>query len=79
MDSSATRINSCPSRYEDWIWANRELIAELGFTNEPKRCAPCKAEKKRAGSAPGGGFDQRPRTGQREKHAVVCSECSKPA
>ncbi len=42
--------------------AEQEKFAQLGFTNEPKRCSPCRAAKKAAGGgggAPrggGGGF-----------------------
>ena len=43
----------------------QERHAELGFTNEPKRCAPCRAARK--GRTPGGG--------QREMHITVCAEC----
>lgn len=51
--------------------------AQLGFTNEPKRCMPCRAARKRrgnVGAAPrmGGG-------GPRELHAAVCAECGQEA
>ena len=55
----------------------QERFAQLGFTNEPKRCGPCRAAKKAAGgdarrpSAPRSG-------GPREMFAAVCAECSKP-
>ena len=56
----------------------QERHAQLGFTNEPKRCAPCRSAKKAqrggsGGSGGGGGFGG----GQREMHAVVCAECGK--
>lgn len=35
--------------------AEQERHAQLGFTNEPKRCAPCRAAKKAAGGGAGGG------------------------
>jgi len=64
----------------------QEHFAQLGFQNEPKRCRPCAAEKKksRGGSGgPGGGRgfadDRRSGpTGPREMHSAVCAECSKP-
>ena len=46
----------------------QEKHAQLGFTNEPKRCAPCRAARKQGG---GGGFGG----GQREMHEVVCADC----
>lgn len=61
-------------------------FAELGFTNEPKRCAPCRAAKKRDG---GGGGGRGPRGGgggggasmgpPRELFSSVCAECGKEA
>jgi CxxC-x17-CxxC domain-containing protein len=63
----------------------QEFFAEKGFTNDPKRCDPCRAAKK---SQQGGGNvrggDQRSNYGgggggQREMHSVVCSACGKPA
>jgi len=33
----------------------QERFAQLGFTNEPKRCAPCRAAKKASGGGGGGG------------------------
>jgi CxxC-x17-CxxC domain-containing protein len=49
--------------------------AELGFTNEPKRCPDCRAKRK----AQSGGGRGRQRSGggrpQRESHEAVCAEC----
>jgi len=42
----------------------QEFYAQKGFTNEPRRCKPCKAARK--GAAP---------AGSREEHEVVCSAC----
>ena len=44
--------------------------AEKGYTNEPKRCAPCR-QARRARSDGGFGYDR----GPREMHPVVCAEC----
>ena len=46
---------------------------EKGFTNEPKRCASCRSERRGQRRGGGGGFGG----GEREQHAVVCSECGK--
>ena len=49
--------------------------AEKGYTNEPKRCPSCRAERRnqRDSGGFGGGYDRVPR----EMHAVVCAECGK--
>lgn len=56
----------------------QEKFAGLGFTNDPKRCVPCRAAKKRA---MGGGAqtERRAPTGPREMHTAICAECGKPA
>jgi CxxC-x17-CxxC domain-containing protein len=60
--------------------AEQERFAQLGFTNEPKRCSPCRAAKKAAGGGGGGrgGFGGGG-GGGKEMFSVVCSECGKPA
>ena len=54
----------------------QDKFAQLGFQNEPKRCAPCRAAKKQAS----GGDSGRPRSsgGPREMFPAVCAECQKP-
>ena len=58
----------------------QERFAQLGFTNEPKRCAPCRAAKKAA--RPDEGGSRRPSGGAgggpKEMFPAVCAECSKP-
>ena len=44
--------------------------ASKGFTNEPKRCQPCRELRR---NERGGGFGQ----GRREMHPVACAECGK--
>ena len=56
----------------------QERFAQLGFTNEPKRCAPCRAAKKAAGGGGRGGGnrdDARGRSGPREMHPAKCGAC----
>ena len=61
----------------------QERFAQLGFTNEPKRCSPCRAAKK--ASRPGEGGDGRRSSGgrggssggPREMFPVVCAQCGK--
>jgi CxxC-x17-CxxC domain-containing protein len=54
--------------------AEQERYAQRGFTNEPKRCSPCRAAKKAAGGGGGMGGGAR-----REMFQAVCAECGKPA
>lgn len=59
----------------------QERFAQLGFANEPKRCGPCRIEKKKrngegggGGRGPGGprgGGNQ----GPKEYHVAKCAEC----
>ena len=62
--------------------AEQERFAQLGFTNEPKRCSPCRAAKKAAGGGGGGsrgssggrgGFS----SGPKEMFPAVCAQCGK--
>src|SRR5436189_3755358 len=69
----------------------QERFAQLGFTNEPKRCSPCRAAKKAAGGGGGGGGGSRGGFGgggggsrggggggPREMFSAICGECGKP-
>ena len=60
----------------------QERFAQLGFTNEPKRCGPCRQAKKASGGGGGqrssggggrGGFS----SGPREMFPAVCAQCGK--
>ena len=48
--------------------------AERGFTNEPKRCRPCR-EKRRSQGGGGRGSSYSGGRSSRESHDVVCAEC----
>ncbi len=54
--------------------AEQERHAELGFTNEPKRCPDCRAAKQARGGGGGAGGGG----GRREMHPAVCAQCGKP-
>lgn len=62
----------------------QERFAQLGFTNEPKRCAPCRAAKKASRPDGGGGGGGRSGGygggggGRREMFPAVCAQCNKP-
>ena len=63
----------CSTDFEFSV-GEQQKFKELGFTNEPKRCKPCReAKKARAG---GGGFGS---SGPREMHDVICADCGNPA
>lgn len=60
----------------------QERFAQLGFTNDPKRCQPCRAAKKAAGGgvrsgnnagSPSG--ERRDSVGPREMHVAKCAQC----
>ena len=54
----------------------QEHHAQLGFTNEPKRCPNCRAAKKAAGGGgAGGGRSGGFGGGRREMHDAVCAQC----
>jgi CxxC-x17-CxxC domain-containing protein len=60
----------------------QERFQQLGFTNEPRRCAPCRAARKASGGGGGGGGGYGGGGGgggRKEMFSVVCSECGKPA
>ena len=57
----------------------QERYAQLGFTNEPKRCGPCRQAKK-ASRCDQGGAPRRPSGGgAREMFTATCGQCGKPA
>lgn len=58
-----------------WTVGEQEFYAQKGFTNEPKRCKPCKAVKKGGGGGMGGGYGY---GGSREEYPVTCSSCGQP-
>ena len=60
----------------------QERFAQLGFTNEPKRCGPCRQAKKATRGDDGG--RRRPAGGgggggPREMFTAVCAQCGKQA
>ncbi len=53
----------------------QERHAQLGFTNEPKRCPPCRSARRSSGGGGGMGGGG----GRREMHTAICAQCGKPA
>ena len=49
--------------------------AEKGYTNEPKRCTPCRQSRRTQRYGDSDGYDRAPR----EMHTVTCAECGKDA
>lgn len=61
----------------------QERFAQLGFTNEPKRCSPCRAAKKASQGSEGSGARSSGNRGgrsggPREMFPAVCAQCGKP-
>ncbi len=53
---------------------DQEFFASKGYTNEPKRCLPCREARKGQRSGSGGYGSYRP---MREMFPAVCAECGK--
>ena len=49
--------------------AEQEFFAEKGYTNEPKRCSPCRQAKK---AERGGGGSR-----SSQRYPAVCAQCGK--
>ena len=49
----------------------QEFFASRGYTNEPKRCQPCRQNRRSERS--GGGMNR----GPRQMFAAVCAQCGK--
>ncbi|NOX58947.1 MAG: zinc-binding protein [Planctomycetes bacterium] len=58
---------------------DQSRYAERGFTNEPKRCRPCREKRKSqgggGGGGGGGGYGGGGGHSERESHEAVCSGC----
>jgi CxxC-x17-CxxC domain-containing protein len=61
---------------------DQERYADLGFTNEPKRCYPCRQKRKQSKEGQnGGGRRNLPKGGPgvRETFEVMCAQCGQMA
>jgi CxxC-x17-CxxC domain-containing protein len=52
----------------------QEFYASKGFTNEPKRCPPCRQARK---SERGGGDGRGSNRGPRQMYPATCAQCGK--
>jgi CxxC-x17-CxxC domain-containing protein len=52
----------------------QEFFASKGYTNEPKRCQPCRQTRKQERGGGGYGYGS-----QRQMFRVVCAECGNEA
>lgn len=61
---------NCVECNTDFIFTSSEqqFYQEKGFSNEPRRCPPCRRARKQQGSSEGGG---------REMFPVQCAACGK--
>jgi CxxC-x17-CxxC domain-containing protein len=67
------RTLQCVDCGSDFVWTAGEqaFYADKHFTNEPKRCKPCKAKRgQRQAQNPGGGHE-------RSETRATCSSCGK--
>ncbi|MBO55672.1 MAG: zinc-binding protein [Dehalococcoidia bacterium] len=51
----------------------QEFFNSRGFTNDPKRCQPCRSSRR--AEMRSGSYD----SGPREMHSVVCAQCGNEA
>lgn len=52
--------------------AEQEFFAQKGYTNEPKRCLPCRQNRKSEKGGGGGGGSR-----SMQKFPAVCAQCGK--
>jgi len=66
---------TCRDCGTDFIFSasEQEFFAEKGFTNEPGRCAECRAARKQNSGR--GGFGGRGPRPPREMHKATCAAC----
>ena len=57
--------------------AEQEVFANRGFTNDPKRCASCRAARR--GDSGGGRSYGSSYGGPRQMFEVTCASCGQPA
>lgn len=77
-DKSLTCVD-CGSEFT-FSSGEQEHYAKLGFTNEPKRCGPCRTAKKASRGDDRGGAPRRQSSGgTRELFSAVCAQCGKQA
>jgi CxxC-x17-CxxC domain-containing protein len=82
------KVLTCADCGTQFVFSANEqaFYAERGFTNEPKRCGPCRQSRKSSrggggyggngGESYGGGYSAGGYGGgQRELHSVTCSSC----
>jgi len=49
---------------------DQEYHGQKGYTNDPKRCPPCRQKRRNEGGSGGGSYG-----GERQMYPVVCAEC----
>ncbi|MBI4340516.1 MAG: zinc-ribbon domain containing protein [Chloroflexi bacterium] len=55
--------------------SEQQFYASKGFTNEPRRCPTCRANRKQERGSGGG----RSSSGPRQMYAIVCANCGREA
>lgn len=83
MSEFEDKTLSCVDCSSEFVFTvgQQEFHAEKGFTNEPKRCDPCRAAKKASMGSGGGnrGGGNRGGGGEREFHSAICAGCGQEA
>ena len=88
--SFTDRTLVCSDCENEFVFSAGEqaFFAERGFTNEPKRCIPCRSQRRQqrgsyggdagygggGGGGGGGGYESSPRP-PRQMHPIICDEC----
>ena len=74
---------ACQECSQEFIFSadDQQYHADKGYTNEPKRCKPCRQARRAAqsGNSYGGGYSGGGYSGggRREMHPATCAQCSK--
>lgn len=84
MTSFTDKSITCVECGQSFVFSasEQETYQQRGFTNEPKRCPPCRSARKVQGGMAGarrGSFGGGGRGGSGERFSAVCAECGKEA
>jgi CxxC-x17-CxxC domain-containing protein len=79
MSEYTDRQLSCVDCNAEFLFSagQQEFFAQKGFTNDPKRCGPCREAKKASGGGGGGGNrgGRGGGGGPKEMHTAICGDC----
>lgn len=77
METYTDRMLTCVQCNEEFTFSaeDQEHHAKMGYANEPKRCQPCRAARKRNEPGQNSNWGDAPR----EFHETVCGDCGRTA